>query len=66
MSLLPVVREMIPFGREELTSQVPKECFLSNHQQSSYSPLGLEEIVFFGSDTRDMETWKVLRFASYY
>ena len=46
MSLLPVVREMIPFGREELTSQVPKECFLSNHQQSSYSPLGLKEIEF--------------------
>lgn len=35
LHLLPEVREMIPFGREELASQVPKECcLLSNCQKS--------------------------------
>lgn len=40
MSSLPEVRELTPFGRWELLSQAPKECWpLSNHKNSSYSPV---------------------------
>jgi hypothetical protein len=38
MSLLLVIREMIPFVRGEVASKVPEECWLlSNHQKSSCS-----------------------------
>lgn len=36
-SLLPEVRKVTPFGRQESFSQVPEEGWLlSNHQESSY------------------------------
>ena len=41
MSLLPEGREVTPFGIWKPALQVPKKCWLlSNHQKSSYSPIG--------------------------
>jgi hypothetical protein len=39
MFLLPEIKKMTPFGRQELVLQVPKECWLlANCQKYPYSP----------------------------
>ena len=40
MSLLLVIREMIPFVRGEVASKVPEECWLLSNQQKSFYRCG--------------------------
>jgi hypothetical protein len=55
MSLLPVVREMTPFGRWEPISQIPKEHWLLSNQKSSYNP-GCSQLWISG---QPLEIWRI-------